>query len=94
MDFINKVGDTLSELGHEAVDKAKELKETADIKAQIAVCNEVIEKNYREIGKLYYEKYGDVHGEEFAKQCRAIENAGNGLEELLKKLQEIRQDKK
>lgn len=91
MDFINKVGDALNELGHEAADKAKQLKEIADLKSQISACEEVIEKNYQEIGKLYYEKYGEMPGEAFAKQCRAIKNASRGVEELQQKLQEVKQ---
>ncbi len=90
MDFVNKVGDALNEFGKEAADKAKEWKEIASLKSQIATCQEVIDKNYCEIGKLYYEKYGEVPEEAFAKQCRAIKNAKLGVSELQEKLAEVR----
>ncbi|MBR1930125.1 MAG: hypothetical protein IJ833_01430 [Lachnospiraceae bacterium] len=94
MDFIEKIGDVVSEAGKEAFDKAKELKEIAHLKSQIAACQEVVDKNYLEIGKLYYEKYKEnaEAGENLAlaKQCRAIENAQRGVDELKEKLQQIK----
>ena len=79
MDMINMLGDTICE-------KAKELKENIALRGQIATCEEVIEKNYREIGRSYYEQYGDTQDAEFGKQCRAINNAMNGVKELKKQL--------
>ena len=90
MDILEKIGDTISEKGKEAADKAKEIAEIASLKSQIATCEEVIKKNYLEIGKLYYELYGDMAEEDFAKQCKAIKNARNGVEELQKKINEIK----
>ena len=48
MDFFEKIGDTISVKGKEAVDKAKELAEIASLKSQISTCEEVIKKNYME----------------------------------------------
>lgn len=90
MDFIEKLGDTISSKGREAADKAKELAEIAGLKSQIATCEEVIKKNYMEIGKLYYEEYSDVSDAPFEKQCRAIRNAKHGVEELREKIKEIK----
>lgn len=90
MDVFEKLGDTISARGKEAVDKAKEIAEIANLKSQIATCEEVVKKNYMEIGKLYYELYGDMAEEDFAKQCRAIKNAKRGAKELQQKVDELK----
>lgn len=90
MDILEKVGDTISSKGKEAVDKARELAEVANLKSQIATCEEVIKKNYMEIGRIYYEQYGDMPEEPFAKACRSIKNAQGGVNDLEAKIKEIR----
>lgn len=90
MDIIEKLGDTISVKGKEAVDKAKELAEIAHLKSQIATCEEVIKKNYMEIGRIYYEQYGDMPEAPFEKACRSIKNAKGGVEELQSQIKEIK----
>lgn len=90
MDILEKIGDTVTAVGKEAVDKAKEVAEIANLKSQIATCEEVIKKNYQEIGRLYYELYGEMEEENFAKQCRAVKNARRGVEELQQKIRDIK----
>lgn len=82
MDILNKLGDTLSVKGKEVADKAKETAEIVRLKGQISTCEDVIKKNYMEIGKLYFENYGDEPAEEFKRQCNAIKNAKHGVDEL------------
>lgn len=95
MDFFEKVTGTITSKGQEAVDKAKELAEVAKLKSQIASCEEVIKKNYMEIGRLYYEAHleaaetafeDDIYG----KQLRAIENAKKGVAELEQEIQKVK----
>jgi len=90
MDIIEKLGDTISTKGKEAVDKAKELAEIASLKSQIATCEEVIKKNYMEIGRIYYEQYGDMPEAPFEKACRSIKNAKCGVEELQSQIKDIK----
>jgi len=90
MDFLEKIGDTISAKGKEAADKAKEMAEVAQLKGQISTCEDVIKKNYMEIGRLYYEQYGDMPEEVFEKSCKAIKNAKNGVEELQAKIKEVK----
>lgn len=90
MDFLEKIGDTISAKGKEAADKAKDLAEIASLKSQISTCEEVIKKNYLEIGRLYYEQYADAPDALFEKQCRAVKNAKNGVESLQQKIKEIK----
>lgn len=90
MDFLEKISDTIVIKGKEAADKAKEVAEIANLKSQISTCEEVIKKNYMEIGKKYVELYGDMPEAPFEKQCRAISNAQNGVEALQDKIKEIK----
>lgn len=90
MDFFEKLGETIETKGKEAAGKAKELAEIASLKSQIATCEEVIKKNYAEIGRIYFEQYGDMPESPFEKQCRSIKNARNGVEELQQKIKEIK----
>ena len=87
MDFFEKVGETIASVGKEAVDKTKAFAEVAGLKSQIHTCDEVIKKNYEEIGRIYYDNFGDSPEEIFVKQCKAIKNAEEAkavLEEKLK----------
>nr|WP_318684017.1 hypothetical protein [uncultured Acetatifactor sp.] len=90
MDFIEKIGDTISAKGKEAADKAKELAEIASLKSQIGTCEEIIKKNYMEIGRLYYEEYGNEQDAPFEKQCRYIRNAETGIRELQEKIKKLK----
>lgn len=88
MEFIEKMGGAISAKGREAADKARELAETAKLKSRISTCEEVIKKNYLEIGRLYFEMYGDRPEATFEKQCRNIANARKGVQELQAKIDE------
>ena len=90
MDFINKVEETITAKGQRVVDKAKEMAEIASLKSQIGTCEEVIRKNYAEIGRLYCENYGDNPEALFAKQCHAVRNAQNGVQDLEQKIKDIK----
>ena len=90
MEILEKIGDTISEKGKEAADKAKEIAEIVSLRGQIATCEEVMKKNYLEIGKAYYREFGDIPEETFAKQCRAIKNAENGVKELEEQIRQIK----
>lgn len=90
MDIIEKIGETITDKGKEAVDKAKELAEIANLKSQIGTCEEIIKKNYMEIGRLYFEQYGDIPEEPFEKPCRSIKNAKSGVKELQDRIREIK----
>ncbi len=90
MEFLDKLGDTLSTKGREVSGKAKDLAEIANLKRQIGICEDVIRKNYIEIGKRYYESCGQEPGAEYEEFFRAIANAKNGIEELEQKIKEVK----
>lgn len=90
MDLIETIGDTITVKGKEAADKAKEMADIIHMKGQIKICEDIVRKNYLEIGKIYYEQYGDMPEAPFEKQCRAITNARKGVEDLQERINERR----
>ncbi len=90
MDFFEKVGETITEKGKEVTNKAKDIAEIAGLRNQISTCEDVIRKNYLEIGRLYYEQFANTENNAFEEQCTAIANAKNGVEALEGKIREIK----
>ncbi|MCH5342248.1 MAG: hypothetical protein J1E01_12360 [Acetatifactor sp.] len=90
MDFFEKLGDIISTKGKQVADKAKDTAEILNLKSQIATCEEVMKMNYVEIGKLFYEQYGEDGDAPFEKQRNAIKNARNGISELQAKIDRLK----
>ncbi|MCM1090536.1 MAG: hypothetical protein NC092_00945 [Butyrivibrio sp.] len=90
MEFFEKLGDTITTKGKEATDKAKQMAEIASLKSQIATCEDVIKKNYMEIGRLFMEQYKDAEDAPFEKQRTAVLNAQAGVEDLQRKIRELK----
>ncbi len=88
MDILDKVSEIIAGAGRNLSDKAKKAKEIASLKSQVRTCENIIEKNFLEIGKLYFEKYGECPDPDFEKACRSIKNAKHGVRELNKKINE------
>ena len=84
MDIIEKIGDTITEKGKVAADKAKELAAIANLKSQISTCEEVMKKNYLEIGKIYFEQ------PPFEKQCETIKNSQRAIADLQEKIEQLK----
>ena len=76
-----------------AADKAKELAAIANLKSQISTCEEVMKKNYLEIGKIYFEQYSDMPEPPFEKQCEAIKNSQRAIADLQEKIDQLKTNK-
>ena len=90
MDFFSKVEETITAKGQVAVDKVKEFAEVASLRGQISTCEDMMKRNYMEIGRIYYENFGDMPEALFEKQCRNIKNAQRSVEEYEKQIREIK----
>lgn len=88
--FVTKIGETISTKGKAVTLKAKDLAEIASLKSQISTCEDVMKKNYMEIGKRYYELHKDDWEEIYDEECRAIANAQNGIDKLDAEIREIK----
>ncbi|WWR15108.1 hypothetical protein V1224_11520 [Lachnospiraceae bacterium JLR.KK008] len=82
MNFFDKLERTVSETGQGISRKAKELAELTRLKNLLHTCEEVIDQNYREIGRAWYEAHKDEENTEFADKCRAIRDARSGADAL------------
>lgn len=89
MNFFDKLEKTVTETGQGISRKAKELAEITRLKNMLHTCEEVMDQNYREIGKAYYEAHKDEEDGEYAEQRRAIRDAARGVEALKKQMEEI-----
>lgn len=90
MDFFEKLGETITAKGRQVADKAKDTAEILNLKSQISTCEEVIKMNYLEIGRLFYEQYGEDADAPFEKQRKAIKNARIGANELQAKVDRLK----
>ena len=60
MDIFEKFSDTIKQKSKVAADKAKEVAGIAQLKIQINTQEDLIKKNYQEIGKRYFDLYRDM----------------------------------
>lgn len=89
MNFFDKAEKLLNETGQEVERKAKNLAESVRLKNMIHTCDEVIDQNYKEIGKLCFEADKDNDDSPYAEQCKAISDALRGREALQKQLNDL-----
>lgn len=90
MNFWENIGETITTKGKEVADKAKNLTDIASLKGQIATCESTIQKNYKDIGREYFESHKNDEESEYEAQFFAIKNAMTAIEELKKKINEIK----
>lgn len=78
MDKMETVKNVITNRGRALADKAKDVAQIAKLKAQIVSCEEVIRKNYLEIGKMVYEAYEEARNSEVgnAEIVKLPENPG------------------
>lgn len=59
MDFFEKLGDTIVNVGKDVTQKAKDVSGIAKLKLDIKSKEEFIKEQYIELGKVYYEMHRD-----------------------------------
>lgn len=88
MDFFDKLGDTLVNAGKDVSKKAKDLSGTAKLNMDIKSKEDFIQRQYTEIGRLYYEAHCKETDAEFAQQMAIITEAYDSIsgmrDEILK----------
>lgn len=75
MDFFDKLGDTLVNAGKDVSKKAKDLSGTAKLNMDIKSKEDFIQRQYTEIGRLYYEAHCKETDAEFAQQMAIVTEA-------------------
>lgn len=66
MSVWDDISEKLSAGSKVVADKAKSLSQIANLKAQVVSCDSVIHKNYKDLGKAYYEAHKDDVDSEYA----------------------------
>ena len=82
MEMFEKLGETIKQKSKIAADKAKEVAGIAQLKIQISTQEDLIKKNYQEIGKRYFDLYKDMPEDPFMKECDDIKAAQKEIEKL------------
>ncbi len=89
MNFFDKLEQTVTETGQGISRKAKELAEVTRLKNLLHTCEQVIDQNYREIGKAYFEAHKEEAENEYADQMKAIKEAQQGAEALKEQIKNV-----
>ena len=89
MAFWENFGETITAKSKEMADKAKNFTDIASLKGQIVSQENVILRQYIEIGREYYAAHKDDAEADFPQQMEAIKKAENIIEELKKKISDL-----
>ena len=89
MAFWENFGETITAKSKEMADKAKNFTDIASLKGQIVSQENVILRQYKEIGREYYAAHKDDAEADFPQQMEAIKKAENIIEELKKKISDL-----
>lgn len=85
--FLDKLEDTTAK----AISKGKTAKEIIKLKTEVKTCEDLINSLYASIGRKYFEMHAEDGGdEEFAKKITQIKNAKSAIEDLEKKIEDIK----
>lgn len=89
MEFFDKLERAVTETGQGIGRKAKELAEITKLKNMLHTCEKVMDQNYREIGRKWYEAHKDEENNEYAKECKALRDAQAGADALKEQIDAI-----
>lgn len=89
MAFWENFGEAITAKSKEMADKAKNFTDIASLKGQIVAQENVILRQYKEIGREYYAAHKEDIQAEFPTQMEAIKKAEDIIEELQKKIAEL-----
>lgn len=91
MDFLEKLGTTITEKGKEVGEKAKDFTEITKLKSQIRTSEEVIKKLYLEIGQQYCEEHANDANDPYKDKLDTIANAKRAIADLEMSIKEIKE---
>lgn len=94
MEFFEKLGETITTAGKEATQKAKDLSEIAKLNLDIRAKEDYVQKQYIELGKIYYKVHRESIDAEGAEHFELIEEALESIEKMKLKIMEIKGTKR
>lgn len=90
MDFLNKVGSTISSKSKDVTKKAKELAEIAKLTGKIVEKEEAVKSAYIDLGKYVYESQKEDAPEEVAEKFAVIDAAVEEIEQLKREVRKLK----
>ncbi len=93
-DFFNKAGKAAKDTASKAADKAGDLVEIGKLKTKISSAKSEISAMEKKMGQYYYEQYmsGVAVDAVVGEMCQDIKEQKDLIEELEKKIQEVKED--
>ena len=90
MEFIDSIVKTLSEVSQTTIKKGKDVKNIAKLNLMISDEERKIERNYIEIGRLFYEMHRDDCEKEFAELIISIDESKDKIKECNEEIKELK----
>lgn len=82
MGFFEDLGNKISNTGKDIAKKTKDMSDTSKLNGEIKKNQDLINKTYSDIGKLYFENYSNLDCPELKELCNTITEANAKIEEL------------
>ena len=92
MAFLNKIGKAIGDAAGTASEKAKDFAETTKLNNAVSVEEKQINQYFLEIGKYVFEEERNNPESPYAEIFSKITNSLRNIEELKRKIQEIKLD--
>ncbi|GAA0728896.1 hypothetical protein GCM10008905_28250 [Clostridium malenominatum] len=92
---FSKIVKTVGEGAATVAKKSGEIVEISKLNLSVSTEKNNIEKLYREIGEMVFEKYanGEAVDLDLEKPCKEIENSNNNIKEIKEKIEDIKNNK-
>jgi rubrerythrin len=90
MGLFDDVGKKFTETGSNAIQKTKDMAETVRINNLISREQSVIDGAYREIGRIYFEKFGSNPDESLEQYIASIQEANGHIQMYRQKLDQLK----
>lgn len=94
MDLFEKLGETLVSAGKDAAQKAKDLSGVAKLNLDIKSKEDYVQKQYAELGRIYYEAHKDDTAPEGAEHVELITEALDAIEKMKLEIMELKGTRK
>lgn len=90
MDLFGKIGETIVNAGKDATQKAKDLSGVAKLNLDIRSKEDFIEKQYAELGKIYYQAHAGETDVDGAEHFELIKEALDAIDKMRIEIQELK----
>lgn len=90
MAFFDNFGKTIGKMGQDALQKGKDMADSAKINSAISDEEKRINNTYYQIGKLYFQLYADRNDEQFAALVASVRDSLQKIENYNAQLQSLR----